>query len=479
MPGAAMSSGAIPALVPDTQGGHQFVLYGDCCSGVPGTPHARNFARVNAALLRLYPRPDFICFLGDHIAGLTRDAAALREQWRYFLDDEFLAVRRAVPACWHVTSNHSIYDQTSLATWREIFPDLPGNGPPHERGLAYWVRRGTLLLVVMNTACVERQGRAGVASEWLDEILTAHADARHKLVIGHHPIHPVNGYDEYPRWRVPPEEGARFWDTLVRHGVLAYACSHIIAFDTQAHRGVLQITTGGAGTEWGPGGGMPRPPEYLHFVQVAVDDRGLALQTRDPAGALRDWLAWPPQEGNPGGRLTEPLTGHSVAVPPPAAWEAPVGTSHLLVWQFSGWLSLPHVAARILLRATTDDGTQGFIIAMEHGAVVVHQFRTVDHGAGAAESTATWFGPAIGNTANVGIDIAIHTGMGPGGVLWRSSPHCRWSSMRSSSAIGFESFPWCGRWQIGSKGAPADGSHVVAWRAALQRLSCGNQTTPP
>ncbi|MEZ4499143.1 MAG: hypothetical protein R2839_03560 [Thermomicrobiales bacterium] len=36
----------IPALLPANGEGHQFVVYADCCSGVPGTTNERTFAAV-------------------------------------------------------------------------------------------------------------------------------------------------------------------------------------------------------------------------------------------------------------------------------------------------------------------------------------------------------------------------------------------------------------------------------------------------
>ena len=59
---------AIPALLPRGPG-HQFVVYGDSCSGIPGAPHERSFAEVNAVVRRLTPPPGFIVFTGDEIAG--------------------------------------------------------------------------------------------------------------------------------------------------------------------------------------------------------------------------------------------------------------------------------------------------------------------------------------------------------------------------------------------------------------------------
>ena len=56
----------IPALLPQGNG-HQFVLYGDACSGIPGALHERSFAAVNAVVRRLMPQPEFIIFAGDEI----------------------------------------------------------------------------------------------------------------------------------------------------------------------------------------------------------------------------------------------------------------------------------------------------------------------------------------------------------------------------------------------------------------------------
>ena len=69
-----------PALLPRGTG-HQFLVYGDSCSGVPGGRHEATFASVNQVARRLMPDPEFIAFLGDEIIGLTADEAALRAQW--------------------------------------------------------------------------------------------------------------------------------------------------------------------------------------------------------------------------------------------------------------------------------------------------------------------------------------------------------------------------------------------------------------
>jgi hypothetical protein len=145
-----VSDDTIPALLP-RGAGHQFACYADSCSGVPGARHEATFAAVSAVVRRLRPRPDFICFPGDEIAGLTADDDELRRQWRYWLDHEMAWLdRRAIPL-YHTTGNHTTYDRASEAIFREVLSHLPRNGPPGQEGLSYFVRCGDLLMVFVNT----------------------------------------------------------------------------------------------------------------------------------------------------------------------------------------------------------------------------------------------------------------------------------------------------------------------------------------
>lgn len=276
----------VSALLP-SGAGHQFVFYGDCCSGIPGKPFERNFAQVNAVLQQLEPLPDFIVFLGDHIAGASGDADAVRGQWRYWLRKQMSWLDTDRIPVYHVTSNHDTFDRVSEAVWREVFPDLPRNGPPGQEGLSYWIRRDDLLLVSVNTNFSGLGGYGHVECSWLDATLAAHADARYKIIAGHHPVFPVNGYCERPLWCIVQEEAEAFWAVLVRHRVLAYLCSHIIAFDVQEHDDVLQVCSGGAGTNYGPGGFMGKG-EYHHFVQASLDPREFHLQSIDADGVTRE-----------------------------------------------------------------------------------------------------------------------------------------------------------------------------------------------
>ena len=98
-----------------------------------------------------------------------------------------------------------------------------------------------------------------------------------------------------------------FWRCLVESGILAYWCSHILAFDVQVHQGVLQICTAGAGTAHR----MPDRIEYLHCVEAVLDEAGLRYQVLDTKGVVRERLSWPLPP--PDGEWRELRTGENEA----------------------------------------------------------------------------------------------------------------------------------------------------------------------
>ncbi|HET9016723.1 MAG TPA: metallophosphoesterase [Thermomicrobiaceae bacterium] len=461
----APGGSAIPALT--SRGpGHQFVCYADCCSGVPGASHEAAFAAVNAVVARLRPRPEFIAFPGDEVIGLTADVDALRRQWRHWLDVEMAWLDPSVPV-FHATGNHTTYDAAAEAVFREVLTDLPRNGPPGQEGLSYFVRRGDLLLVCVNTLW-SGLGEGRVETAWLERTLAAHADARYRLVMGHHPVFPVNGFSGPFQRDIAPEDGRAFWDVLVRHGVLAYLCSHILAFDVQVHDGVLQLLTAGAATS----GRMPPETEYLHAVQLALDGDGLRYQVLDTEGSVREWLSWPP------------------ALPPSAAWDllpvrdhpAPVvprgergRTTTLVGWRFRGvaaptgsgeaqslvsaWNPGPALAP-LWVGLLGPEQRLGVLIAPEPG-----------------RSPHLWYGPTLAPGAPFDLQLALHGGMGPGGVLWRRDDGAPWSSLTAASPWGAERLAWpsresVGHAQRGPRDRPFRGRDLAVGRAvAVQRLA--------
>lgn len=418
---------AIAALRPRGQG-HQFVFYGDACSGVAGAPHELTFASVNAAVRRLAPAPEFILFLGDEIAGYTADADSLRRQWRHWLDTEMGWLdRRSIPM-WHTTSNHATYDAMSEGVFREVHDHLPRNGPPGQEGLSYWVRRGDLLLVFVHTLWTGLGGEGHVETDWLRDVLRQHADARHKIVAGHHPVHPVNGFaGDYQR-DIGPEHAAAFWNLLIENGVLAYLCGHILAFDVQVHRGVLQICTAGAGTAHR----MPEGIEYLHAVQAALDDAGLRYQVFDVDGAVRESLTWP------------------LEVPPVEQWrgldEARFGRDRIAVFRFTGRAATAGTSTLQTFLSAFRPGLRApFWVGLSGPAQRLMVILEPEPG----RSPHYWVGPPVTADAPFDMQLLVHPGMGPGGLLHRLSGDDRWTSLRAASAWGAERLDWPGEWSVG------------------------------
>lgn len=463
----------IPALLPRDGSGHQFVCYADCCSGVPDAPHEATFAAVNGVVARLRPQPEFVCFPGDEIRGLTADDKVLRRQWRYWFEREMAWLDRDAIPLYHTTGNHTTYDVASEAVFREVLAHLPRNGPLDQEGLAYFVQRDDLLLVFVNTTWSGLGGEGRVETTWLDQTLADHADARYKLVLGHHPVHPVNGFSGPYQRELAPENGREFWRILVRHGVLAYLCSHVLAFDVQVHDGVLQILTAGAGTAHR----MPEGIEYLHAVQAALDADGLRYQVLDTSGQTREWLAWP------------------LILPPSATWKplargenvAPVHgdngeratvpdatPSWLLAWRFAG--TCPGGGggeARTLLCGWDPGPTLAPLWIGLQG----HERRLgVLLSPAPGRSPHLWLGPELSPDEPFDIQLAIHTGMGPGGLLWRWDDAAPWSSLRAASPWGAERLVWPARWSVGhdergSTGRPFRERDLrVTWHAQVLAL---------
>lgn len=418
---------SIAALMPRGPG-HQFVFYGDACSGVAGALHERTFASVNATVRRLTPAPEFILFLGDEIAGYTADADSLRRQWRHWLDAEMGWLDHRATPMWHTTSNHATYDAMSEDVFREVHDHLPRNGPPGQEGLSYWVRRGDLLLVFVHTLWTGLGGEGHVETDWLRDVLGQHADARHKIVAGHHPVHPVNGFAGAYQRDIGPEHATAFWNVLSENGVLAYLCGHILAFDVQVHRGVLQICTAGAGTAHR----MPEGIEYLHAVQAALDDAGLRYQVLDAEGVIRESLSWP------------------LEVPPVEQWrrleEARFGRDRIAAFRFAGRTASAGTSTiQTFLSAFRPGLRAPFWVGLSGPAQRLMVILDPEPG----RSPHYWIGPPVRADAPFDIQLLVHPGMGPGGLLYRLSGDDRWTSLSAASAWGAERLNWPGDWSLG------------------------------
>ena len=438
---------AIATLMPQGKG-HQFAVYGDSCSGFAGHLHEANLARINAVVERLSSPPEFILYPGDEIIGLTGEKADLRSQWRHWWDVEMALPRALQIPIYNCPGNHTVYNALSESAYRDALAHLPQNGPDGQKGLSYFVRRGDLLLVFVNTMCAELGGEGHVETDWLEQILTRHDDARWRFVIGHHPVFPVNGYYGNYQRTVGAEYRERFWRLLTGNGVFAYICSHILAFDVQVHAGVLQITTAGAGTAHR----MPEETEYLHCVQAAVDGDGLRYQVLDDTGQRREHLKWPPDL--PGSDAWPALKSGGDRA-------ASGALDAIRAWRFAGELPTDGSGRRQTLLATPcGAGVETLWI----GLAGIERRLTVTMRPQAGRSPHYWLGPALGKTGSFDIQLALHPDMGPGGVLWRDHDTAPWNSCEAASAWGVERLDWREDWVVGRD---VSGSADDAFASAL------------
>ena len=74
------------------------------------------------------------------------------------------------------------------------------------------------------------------------------------------------------------------------------------------------------------------------------------------------------------------------------------------------------------------------------------------------------------------MQIAVHTGMGPGGLVWRWDDAAPWSSLTAASPWGAERLAWPAHWTVGHDqrgpiGRPFRGRNLkAAWHAQVMEL---------
>ena len=249
--------------------------------------------------------------------------------------------------------------------------------------------------------------------------------------------------------------------------MLAYFCSHILAFDVQVHDGVLQIVTAGAGTAHR----MPEGVEYLHCVQAAIDAVGLRYQVLDTEGHMRERLTWP------------------VSLPPSSSWskfdpveralpgrndDAPPQTAgYIAVWNFSGQTKQFGGGTPQTLLCGWRQGEESGLPSLWIGLRGPEQLLCVLLSQAPERSPHVWLGPDLRPGTEFELQVAVHTEMGPGGVLWRWNDDAPWSSLTAASPWGPERLPWPSVWRLGhgqrgSGDQPFHGRHLGArWHRQL------------
>jgi hypothetical protein len=410
----------------------RFAVIGDTTAFGRGV-QADQFGALIQQINRLEPPPEFLLCLGDHIWGAVEDEADLRKQWR-----EWWAAAAPLGALpiHHITGNHTSYNAASRRIFKEATVSrLPRGAELSADGLQYVWRDGDTLLVLADTTS-EISGQHGrIDWHWVDEALARHADARYKFVAGHFPALPVNGF-KMPHLRIQTGDAESLWKTLVRHRVAAYLCAHIIAFDAQIHDGIPQICSAG--------GGCPvlYPPqsEYIHFAEIAMGPRRLEWRTVDARGTVRERAHWPFE--CPAATAWPVLEAQGEELPRKDAALKTAADSILLV-RFESRGARRADAEQTLLTGWNDPDAPPAVWIGYSGyrlEVRISPRR--------GDPALRWLGPPL-REGPLAFDLALHAGLGPGGVLVRGEESQPWSSLESESAYGFDALVWPKRWSAG------------------------------
>jgi hypothetical protein len=203
----------------------------------------------------------------------------------------------------------------------------------------------------------------------------------------------------------------------------------------------LQILTAGAGTAHR----MPEGIEYLHAVQAALDGDGLRYQVLDTSGQVREWLAWPP--ALPPSAGWTPLARGDQAAP---AWGEPGDgalRARLVAFRFTGVCPPAGAGEAQTLLCGWDPGPT--LAPVWIGLQGPEQRLGVLLSPAPGRSPHLWLGPMLPPGRPFEIQVAIHTGMGPGGLLWRWDDGGPWSSLVAASPWGAERLAWPARWGVG------------------------------
>ncbi len=430
---------ALPRRIPafaesrSAAAGRRFVVIGDTTAQGRGV-QADQFGALAQQIDRLDPRPEFLLHLGDHIWGLTADEADLREQWR-----EWWAAAAPLGALpiHHLTGNHTCYSAASRTIFKEAAASrLPRGAKASADGLQSVWRDGDTVLILADTTDPTAGGQHGrIDWRWVDGALARHADARYKLVAGHFPAFPVNGYT-MPCWRIRAEDAESLWKVLVRHRVMAYLCAHIIAFDVQIHQGIPQICSAG--------GGYPLlyPPqsEYLHFAEIGIGPERLEWRVVDVAGAVREQAQWPFE--CPAATTWLPLREQGAALPQKEAANQKAADG-ILLFRVEGRGAGRADTEQTLLTGWNDsDAPTAVWIGFSNNRLEVRLSPR------RGDPALRWYGPPL-REGDLALNLALHAALGPGGVLVRSSESQPWTSLQAESSCSFGGLTWPRRWSTG------------------------------
>ncbi len=113
---------------------------------------------------------DFVLFNGDTMTGSLRHSTTKKylEQWRTTMEPVYKAGIKVYP----VAGNHEWIDSSLPEIWRQVFPELPDNGPKGEEKMTYSVKHKNALIIALD---VYFDHRHEVNQKWINKQLNNRA----------------------------------------------------------------------------------------------------------------------------------------------------------------------------------------------------------------------------------------------------------------------------------------------------------------
>jgi hypothetical protein len=152
----------------------------------------------------------------------------------------------------------------------------------------------------------------------------------------------------------------------------------------------------------------------------------------DAEGRVRERLSWP------------------LPVPPVDRWQplndVPIGGDRIVAFRFTGHAAAVGTSpAQTLLSAFRP----GIRAPLWIGLSGPDQRLTAILEPEPGRSPHYWLGPAVEAGSSFDIQLLVHPGMGPGGLLYRLTADAPWSSLSAASAWGAERLHRPERWTVG------------------------------
>jgi 3',5'-cyclic AMP phosphodiesterase CpdA len=209
--------------------------------------------------------PAFCLFPGDLVFSDMVENDAFKKQLQEWVTatSEFKGIIYVTPG------NHDIKHVSGRDdTWREVFTNMPGNGPPGvQYKCSYYFDYGNCRFISILSDWED--GRRAVDQAWLDSILGSSSRFEHIFVMSHHPMQDLGGVS-----------GA-FWASLVKHHVDAYFCGHWHQYNRSQPGGgdTWQVIVGTAGAPLSPvSPGEPGMTIVGQYGFVIVDVSGPSVK---------------------------------------------------------------------------------------------------------------------------------------------------------------------------------------------------------